>query len=201
MADKDAVDRRAQRLKKTLMGELIGSVVLHGTSLDETDAEIVVEALGPVIRQLLEELDEYGDALASLRSKLNQARRDIELERQRADSRVADEMSTIARLQTTIAERRASQLRAELEIAEVNEALRKAGFGYPIGARGVRDAMGFLERHKDRADARIDFLSRLADVVLPDEDIDAPLDDKARKLRLEQVTQIIKEHEADERAH
>lgn len=162
--------------------------------LSVEDIEAVVEDLGPLIRPLLIELRDVHRRSKHLSEQLQIA--DLRVSTAKADGHME-----AAALQHQIAANAVHALRGRLLEAEVDQELRKAGFEYPRGIGGVKDAMGFLKRYRANANAFEDFLSRIADIEgRENEDGPGePIDHRDAMQRLDQIRTVIKEFDDYER--
>lgn len=207
-----SLESKMQRFKKEAVARLEGKSLAdpggcvqtenYGDSvyfrIEEMNAEILVEELGPLVRPLFEELEEAAEGLSRLRDKLTSAERETQYQITLGRSRVADQMLVNAQQLVRIQEQKAVELRARLVLAEMDEELRKAGFEYPQGIAGLKDAMGFLKRYRANADAFGDLLSRIADIEgRENEDGPGePIDHKDAMERLDQIRDVIKEFDS-----
>jgi len=112
---------------------------------------------------------------------------------------LAEELEPL--LRPLMEELEAAELRAKLVLAELDEELGKAGFEGPQGIAGLKDAMGFLKRHRDDSIAFRDFISRIADIEGRESEggPGEPIDLKDAMLRLDQIRTVIKEFDDYER--
>lgn len=190
-----SIEQKMQRFKGEAVRALTDMLV-QTPNLNYADAEMLVEELGPLVRPLFEELEETAEGLSKLRGKLTATENRAEIERMRDHSFRAEQNLSMLRLKTRVAEQEAAELRAKLVVAELDEELRKAGFGSPSGIAGLKDAMRFLERYRRNSAVFEDCLSRIADVVLPDDRVTRAatvVTREAMKQTINQVTEIIKE--------
>ena len=200
MADKDVVNRRVQRFREQAAHELNGRLV-SDTMLTSEDAEVLAEELEHLIRPYLEDLEEAGESLASLRRKLTIAEKEIVHERMRANVRVSDQTVIAAKLRAQMEQDRLDVMRANLLVAEIDVELRAAGITAPAGIEAVRSAMGFLRRYDAMQMAYHDFLARIADIEgrESEDGPGEPVDLKDAMLRLNQIRDVVKEFDEYER--
>lgn len=181
-------EQRLQRFKQQAIERLSQGCVVNRRALFPEDVEGLVEELGPLVSALVGELHEAIE-------KMVQAEKLADIEYQRRHVAVNEERTEVLRLRAQIQKSLTTELRAELVEAELDEELRKAGFESPQGIAGLKDAMGFLKRHRADASAYRDYLSRIADIEgRENEDGPGePIDHRDAMQRLDQIRTVIKE--------
>lgn len=195
----DPVDRKMKRVERQMV-ERLTSHPVSDTTLNLLDAENLVKALNPVLRPLLQEYDEAIEAISNLRGKLTEQDRAFDRSRKQRNLVAEQERLKAQGYLCTLIEQKVQVLKAELDVEEVNAVLRRAG-AYPPGPQGVSDLADDHRTARRQADARVDLLSRIADIE-GRENPDGPgepIDFKDAMLRLDQIREVIKEWDDDER--
>lgn len=191
-----------QRFKSEAVRALSPDTLRGGVKLSLAEAEVIVEELASLVLPFIASTVQSTEAARLANEGMLAAQNELVLERLRRESQVADQVEINAKQAARLQEQKATELRARLMVAELNEELRKAGFEHPLGIEGVRDAMDSLKRYHRWSDAYGDFLHRIADVVKPENRASHFAVRKTWEGALqavEQVTEIIEEFDEYER--
>lgn len=192
--------RRMKRVIPKLHGILTAYEEKHGAELADRDA--LLAELMDVMRPHAEDATSLWDTVAELHRQLAQAKAEVNVAFRNGDLYRAEGTEKAARLQRQIAADRVQVLKAELLQAEIDAELAKAGYEYPQGSRGVKDALGHLKMYDAQQKAYHDFLQRIADVVAPEEGVlrvGRMIDPGLAKDAYNKVAEIVEEFEEYER--
>jgi hypothetical protein len=189
-----SVDRMLQRFKRQVTEAL-------ETRPTNPSVEDFAEMMAGIVTETFQEYVELSDDMGKLRSKMREAE-------SRERIRDLDNQVLLAREREKVAETKAAQHRgavaimeARLLVAQVDDALLRLDKGYPLGIEGVRQALERLERVEADYAFCHDLLARIADVVMPEDDLyktAVQVDPKATLRAVAQVIMIIEEFDKHE---